>query len=300
MATDTKLQELVINTMTKAQYDALATKDPNGIYAVTDAKTGARDLDTTNDGAAGQILTKTDDGMEWANAAAGDSLPEQTGHTGFLQTDGTNATWSDKSPLINNEKFSGNTGVGVGGYATSWGVSVGNDSNASYRGVAIGHNAKAGADAVVIGYYANNTEAKTIKFKFVGDASEKTLIQPDGTIPPERLAAAGTKEIMATASMPSGNSTSLTVGAHGSYYTAPADGWFVLYLTGGGTTNATIGLHNAENNVGNMAYVSDTSGSFYVSVPVARDQRVQAYHYSQDASVIKLSFVYANGASIGG
>lgn len=77
MATDTKLQELVINTMTKAQYDALETKDPNEIYVATDAKTGAQDLDTSNVGTTGQVLSKTDTGMEWVDmgGASGDYLP---------------------------------------------------------------------------------------------------------------------------------------------------------------------------------------------------------------------------------
>lgn len=82
MATDTKLQELVINTMIKAQYDALETKDPNGIYAVTDAKIGARDLETSNVGTAGQVLSKTDSGMEWKDVQGGGSSTDNNGLEG--------------------------------------------------------------------------------------------------------------------------------------------------------------------------------------------------------------------------
>lgn len=77
MATDNKLKELVINTMTKAQYDALTTKDPNEIYAVTDAKTGAQDLDTSNVGTVGQVLSKTDTGMEWSNMFVDGMIPAE-------------------------------------------------------------------------------------------------------------------------------------------------------------------------------------------------------------------------------
>lgn len=36
MATDTKLKELIINKLTKEQYDAIEVKDPNQLYIVTD------------------------------------------------------------------------------------------------------------------------------------------------------------------------------------------------------------------------------------------------------------------------
>lgn len=76
MSVDTTVTNLIINEMTKAQYDALATKDPNQIYAVTDAKVGAQDLDTPANGTTGQVLSKTDTGMEWVDANAnGDYLP---------------------------------------------------------------------------------------------------------------------------------------------------------------------------------------------------------------------------------
>lgn len=47
------------------------------------------------DGTAGQVLTKTEDGMAWQDAAGGSSLPDQTGNAGkFLTTDGTEAAWT--------------------------------------------------------------------------------------------------------------------------------------------------------------------------------------------------------------
>ena len=39
MATDTNLTQLILNVLTQAQYDALETKDPNQIYAITDVQT---------------------------------------------------------------------------------------------------------------------------------------------------------------------------------------------------------------------------------------------------------------------
>ena len=219
MATDTKLQELVINTMTKAQYDALATKDPNGIYAVTDAKTGAQDLDTTNAGAAGQVLTKTDGGMEWADAA-GDSLPEQTGHTGFLQTDGTNATWSDVTPVSSNAEFralcsnggsytlsksliclrSASGVIGPNVINSSYGFTIGGGQSYVFGNVSgaihLINKVKIVSDrTLVIGLDGDSTEINVPNSILMGTENGKYYKVLDGItgfFPSERLAAAGT------------------------------------------------------------------------------------------------------------
>ena len=43
MATTTNLNELVINTLTKSQFDS-ATKDPNQLYFITDEEDGGVDI----------------------------------------------------------------------------------------------------------------------------------------------------------------------------------------------------------------------------------------------------------------
>lgn len=136
--------------------------------------------------ATNQLATKAD-------ITSGSGLPDQTGHTGFLQTDGTNATWSDKEPIINNVNINTNGGVGVFGNAYLWGVALGSNSATGVRSIAIGYNAQAtAADSIAIGYGCTNAESKTIKYKFVGDVDSSTLLKADGTIPSERLAASGT------------------------------------------------------------------------------------------------------------
>lgn len=213
MATDTKLQELVINTMTKVQYDALETKDPNEVYAVTDEKISAQDLDTSNVGSAGQVLSKTADGMEWAVVQGGGSgLPEQTGHTGFLQTDGTNATWSDKKAFtdfsavgVNRLALGENSSVtqtgalavGPGAYAGNYSTTaIGVGASATIRGgIAIGCNANTAATGAIQLYAgwansATNSDANT--FKVGNNNGNYQLMNADGTIPSERLASAGT------------------------------------------------------------------------------------------------------------
>ena len=54
---------------TKAQFDALAEKDPNKEYLVTDDDTYV--IAPSTDGTAGQVLKKTATGTEWANESGG-------------------------------------------------------------------------------------------------------------------------------------------------------------------------------------------------------------------------------------
>lgn len=98
-------------------------------------------------GTTGQVLTKTDTGMEWQDSAGGgDALPDQTDNAGkFLTTDGENASWSDK-PLVNNadnESSNPYRRLSIGGDSNlstaTWYTAVGNGAYVSGDGgIAIG------------------------------------------------------------------------------------------------------------------------------------------------------------------
>ena len=159
-------------------------------------------------------------------------LPDQTGHTGFLQTDGIEASWSDKAPLVNDynpstaagalvikvENFSkltnivsmghDNTAVGMDANAYR-GTAIGNSAQVSYvGGTAIGRYTKTSQKgAIAIGDSASSTAQGTIllnasntrttnqtpdTFMVANTQGAYTLMSADGTIPAERLAADGT------------------------------------------------------------------------------------------------------------
>ena len=87
------------------------------------------------DGTAGQVLTKTDDGMAWQDSTGGGaSLPDQTDNAGkFLMTDGTTA---------------------------SWGNALENRATDSYGGIVVGEGAKSATStraAVIIGRNAGHS-----------------------------------------------------------------------------------------------------------------------------------------------
>ncbi len=137
-------------------------------------------------------------------------LPDQTGHTGFLQTDGTNASWSDKSVVANNWlKFPYNNN----------GLIIGTETRSSANHV-IGIGTIGPSNSITIGYNAQNGYGGSIKTICIGDAAvlqanaphaiqlgdgtylaetpefhvwDYNLLSKDtGLIPSERLAPAGT------------------------------------------------------------------------------------------------------------
>ena len=168
--TETRVNDLIINKMSKAQFDALQEKSPtelyivegdsNAIYAeqITALPTaaegnlgkvyqyiGATDANYTN----GYFYKCVSDGAStptysWENIEvqpAGDSLPDQTGQAGkFLTTDGTDASWSDK-PLVNNTTSNGSLQILGTGTTTSQCICIGVGANSIQTNcIAIGNN----------------------------------------------------------------------------------------------------------------------------------------------------------------
>lgn len=101
------------------------------------------------------------------------------------------------------------------------------------------------------------------------------------------------RSFISSMSMPSSLRTSFTVGATGTSYTAPADGWFVVFFNFSSSTDNYVhvstgaGLIFQEHN--NMA------GSFSYSLPVAKNQTLNIVYQGTIVSKT-LTFIYANGA----
>lgn len=85
--------------------------------------------------------------------------------------------------------------------------------------------------------------------------------------------------------MPSDKYIDLTLGASGTTYTAPADGWFCFFSTTQG-----INLYNPQNKM--RSYVAGTSGSAGF-IPVKKGAIVALYNVAADAT---FNFVYAVGS----
>lgn len=212
---------------------------------------------------AGKVMTVGADGNLAPADAPSSSLPDQTGNAGkFLTTDGTTASWGGDNILTNSlptslgiktsdtNVFIGYTPSTTGGYDDS--VFVGNFSFASYgdgrtRSTAVGSNTRAGSlNSIVIGYGAevapssefaiqlgpgNNSLANTFSVG-LSDANNYTLLQADGIIPTERLAAGGnTGDVL----------TRTATGAEWSAAPSPAITTDAT-LTGTGTADSPLGV----------------------------------------------------------
>ena len=131
-------------------------------------------------------------------------------------------------------------------------------------------------------------ETDTGKFK-IGDGSTNwNNLAYSNTLPDlSNLSDAG-KIVAAGASMPSQTTISLTLGASGTSYTMPADGW--LHVTLALNINGFLG-------VGAVYAQSGTANGGYASVfkPVRKGETL-GIAYEQKASVVRFQFIYAKGS----
>lgn len=100
-------------------------------------------------------------------------------------------------------------------------------------------------------------------------------------------------EVCAHNAMPSATYTNLTLGASGSSYTAPADGWFVLIK------EATAQYQYANmSGAGGMEMGATAFGSqyLYALLPASKGSSISIY-YTAGGSTVKFRFIYANGAA---
>ena len=91
--------------------------------------------------------------------------------------------------------------------------------------------------------------------------------------------------------MPSGRYIDLTLGANGSTYTAPANGWFVFGRKA--TSPAGCGLSNQTRGIG-CSYVVERSWSMLSNVPAKKGDVVSIMYWQGDHTTI-FRFIYAEG-----
>lgn len=103
-----------------------------------------------------------------------------------------------------------------------------------------------------------------------------------------------TKQFATSASLPSHDYVELTIGASGSTYTAPANGWVCFYYTTN-TANRYIALENLSANWGITSWcpVGNNNGLALV-LPVLK-QDIFRTNYTADGSEKSLKFYYAQG-----
>lgn len=208
MPTSVHVDELKINKLTEAQYDAAVQAGligENELSILTDAASGGQTIqyDTmptasaSNEGDIVQFVGTSDanytngyfyqcvsDGAvtptySWIAKEvqiAGDSLPSQTGQSGkFLTTDGTDASWSDNMKITGTQASFGTINIGpnstVSGANGFGAIVIGQKSantNAKH-GISIGSWAEvSGNNGISIGFYTKATAVGAIQ---IGNAT---------------------------------------------------------------------------------------------------------------------------------
>lgn len=89
--------------------------------------------------------------------------------------------------------------------------------------------------------------------------------------------------------MPSGTLIDLTLGASGTTYIAPANGWFTIRVV---LSNGFLSFNNNSNSAG---FVSQHSGGNALTIPMLKGQEL-AIEYSNLTSIVAFKFIYAQGS----
>lgn len=102
------------------------------------------------------------------------------------------------------------------------------------------------------------------------------------------------KDTVANLTMPSTQYVNLTLGASGTEYTAPADG-YVSLAKASGTSGAFFNLFNKTKGIG---FTSDgyQTGNKYLWIPVAKGDKF-TISYTFSGSTTFFRFIYANSAT---
>lgn len=203
MAQDTNVENLIINKLTKAQYESITNPDPTQLYFITDEVISSADVisalgytpyNATNpDGfissatiasltdvdltglADGQVLKYNSTAQKWENSTAGGGTWGSITGTLSNQTDLQNALNSK----LSNSGNGGNHSLGIMGTITSSrteGTWIGYSSEAANWSTACGFQAKAtGQTSIATGWNAKATSTNSIQIGYGTNSTPNTL-----------------------------------------------------------------------------------------------------------------------------
>ena len=98
-----------------------------------------------------------------------------------------------------------------------------------------------------------------------------------------------------TYSLPSGSYTSLTLGSYGTYYTAPADGWYFLAKNTSGTQYFDIGVYDNVNTDYLFVLSNRLDGTIRLLIPVKKGYKIKVA-YNASGALEYFRFIYALGS----
>lgn len=154
-------------------------------------------------------------------------------------------------------------------------------------------------------YYKNNFSSKNGKI-YISQSDEsqgndpetdtvnwKELLQNKANIDANNFSTVG-KSFISGLGMPSNRYIDLTLGASGSTYTAPANGWYMIQMKSNGA-GQYLQLYLAVHGLGFETHSVDRSNTARLTVPVTKGKAIRiAYNFgSSEAKLFR--FIYAEG-----
>ena len=147
----------------------------------------------------------------------------------------------------------------------------------------------------ISGFYFMQAVGNGSLYYYVGETVQDADLINAGRMQ-EQLATKTDKVQAAQASMPSHKYIDLTLGASGSTYTAPANGWFMLNKAASAPTDSTwhyAYLHNNTNKVESYQ-IGNYNHSLVCLIPVLKGDNIYC-EYNANGDTRLLRFIYAQG-----
>lgn len=256
-------------TTNKAAYDAIYAATGSSWYYVLD--TSSQEF----------YLPRSNNFLQFAAENPGDfneaGLPNITGKTSHITTDYTTNAW-----------------VGTGAfYKDSSQANLGSPSSSGHYAVAIGFDASKSNSIYGSSDTVQPASTNGFLYFYVGE----TIVNPqliDAGKALEKLAEKVNSQQAANAAMPGDKYVDLTLQASGTTYTAPADGYFTINATSGGT-DKFVYMNNTTNSLCTISHVPKPGNTPMLFLPAKKGDVVKIGYDITGKSQFR--FVYAQGAA---
>ena len=179
------------------------------------------------------------------------------------------------------------SGNGFSGHTSAFGTSIG--TTVSVEDIMPNNTYGITSDPTKSGIETSDSDLYL--YYYVGETVQNANLIDAGRIG-EQLATKTDMLQASGASMPSGRYVALTMGASGSKYTAPADGYFTVTVLG--NTGSWVYIINSSSKLETSTNSASQNGLFSVIMPVKKNDVCQFTYYG---TVQSTKFIYAQGAS---
>ena len=197
---------------------------------------------------------------------------------------------------INNIGLSNNASHILTAVTGNYGQSVGN-INTTYLNSTNNTGFGVTTDSTKSGIEAHLTETVNLYLYFyVGDTNVNVSLVDTGKLTQEVAnLIPNNSSLISGYSMPSSRYVDLELGASGTQYIAPANGYYMLIKGSGLSTATLVDMVNRTTQYRFQSNINDASGSNHILTIMARKGDVVEVKYSATGNTLEFKFIYAQG-----